>query len=158
MIGKKSFSVGLCTLGCKVSQYETEAVSEEFEREGFQLVPFTSVADVYVINTCTVTEESDRKSRQIIRRAIRKNPKAVVIVLGCYAQRASDEIAKIEGVSVVIGTQGKLDAVKVARSYLDGERDGVFVSAPSLLGAKFEKMCIHRAPRTRAYVKIEDLK
>ena len=156
MISSKVFSVGLTTLGCKVSQYETEAVAEKFESEGFSIVPFSSVADVYVINTCTVTEEGDRKSRQMIRRAVRKNPRAVVIVLGCYAQRASEEIAKIEGVSAVIGTQDKLSAVEHAKRLLVSEERRVFVSAPPLDGVPFEKMCIKRAPRTRAYVKIED--
>ena len=152
----RAYTVGLYTLGCKVSQYETEAIGEAFEREGFLTVAFSEVADVYVINTCTVTEESDRKSRQFIRRAVRKNPSAVVIVIGCYAQRAADEIAKIDGVSAVIGTQNKLSAVDIAKSYLSGEATGKTVSVGALEGAEFEKMCITRAPRTRAYVKIED--
>ena len=75
--------MGLYTLGCKVSQYETEAVGEEFERRGFEILPFDSSCDVYVINTCTVTAESDRKSRQFIRRAKKSNPDAVVLVMGC---------------------------------------------------------------------------
>ena len=75
------YKVGLYTLGCKVSQYETAAVGEEFERRGFLLCDFNTVCDVYVINTCTVTAESDRKSRQIIRRAIKNNPDAIVLVM-----------------------------------------------------------------------------
>lgn len=150
------YTVGLYTLGCKVSQYETEAIGEAFEREGFLSVPFSEKADVYVVNTCTVTEESDRKSRQFIRRAIRKNPEAVVIVIGCYAQRAAEELIKINGVSAVIGTQDKLSAVKIAKDFLENPtREGV-VSVGALDGAKFENMCITRASRTRVYVKIED--
>ena len=98
--------VGLYTLGCKVSQYEIEAIGEEFERRGFSVMPFDSVCDAYVINTCTVTAESDRKSRQIIRRAISRNPDAVVAVVGCYSQRAPEELLGIEGVDIVIGTDG----------------------------------------------------
>ena len=79
------YRVGLYTLGCKVSQYETEAVSEEFLRSGFDVAPFNERCDVYVINTCTVTAESDRKSRQFIRRAIKTNPDAIVMVMGCYS-------------------------------------------------------------------------
>jgi len=148
-------SVGLYTLGCKVSQYETEAIAERFVSRGFSVLPFTDVCDAYVVNTCTVTAESDRKSRQVIRRAIAKNPDAVVAVIGCYTQRAPIEVAGIEGVDVVLGKQDKLSVVDRVIERLDGEC-GQHVSAPSLDGAEFEPMCITRAPRTRAYVKIED--
>ena len=89
-------SVGILALGCKVSQYECEAVGEAFEREGFCLRPFSEVCDIYLVNTCTVTAESDRKSRQAIRRAIKKNPDALVMVSGCYSQSAPTEVAAIE--------------------------------------------------------------
>ena len=151
-------TVGLYTLGCKVSLYETEAVSEAFAREGFLLRPFDEVCDVYVINTCTVTAESDAKSRKYIRRAIRRNPDAIVIVIGCYSQRAPEEVAAIDGVSAVLGTQDKMCAVEIAKRLLGAgckaRRAELF--AGSLDGAEFEPMCIRYAPRTRAYVKIED--
>ena len=150
------YTVGLYTLGCKVSQYETEAVGEEFERCGFEMRPFSEACDVYVINTCTVTAESDRKSRQFIRRAIKKNPSAIVMAMGCYTQRAADEVAKIPGVRAVVGTENKLSLVEIAESMLRGERDGVYVSTTDVGKACFERMAITRAPRTRAYVKIED--
>ncbi len=150
------YTVGLYTLGCKVSLYETEAVAERFEQAGFTVLPFDEPCDVYVINTCTVTAESDAKSRKYIRRAIRKNPSAVVIVIGCYSQRAPTEVAAIEGVSAVIGTADKLSVVEVALRLIS-EREGVpLLLSGSLEGAIFEPMCITRAPRTRAYVKIED--
>ncbi len=148
--------VGLYTLGCKVSQYETEAIGEALEREGFELASFSDVCDAYVINTCTVTEESDRKSRQFIRRAIRRNPDAVVAVVGCYSQRAPEAIAKIDGVSLIVGTQGKLDTVKQIKALLDKKREAPICSVSPLSGADFERMKITKAPRTRAYVKIED--
>ena len=88
-------TVGLYTLGCKVSQYETEAIAEAFAKAGFTVLPYESVCDVYVINTCTVTAESDRKSRQIIRRAKKTNPDAVVCVTGCYAQTSPDKVAAV---------------------------------------------------------------
>ena len=154
------YSVGLYTLGCKVSQYETEAVREEFERRGFEIRDFADRCDVYVINTCTVTQESDRKSRQFIRRAIKTNPDATVLVMGCYSQRAPKEVFEIDGVSCVIGTEDKLSLVSVAEKKLSERERGVcperVMRTTDLKGACFEKMKITSAPRTRAYVKIED--
>ena len=149
-------TVGLYTLGCKVSLYETEAIAENFERRGFCVLPFEEACDVYVINTCTVTAESDAKSRKYIRRAVRRNPDAVVIVVGCYSQRAPEEVARIEGVDAVIGTQDKLSAVEVAERLLSEREASPLMLSGSLEGAGFEPMRITRAPRTRAYVKIED--
>ena len=114
-------SVGLYTLGCKVSLYETEAISEAFAEAGYKVCPFDAVCDVYVINTCTVTAESDAKSRKYIRRAIRKNPDAVVIVIGCYSQRSPDEVAAIEGVSAVLGTADKMKCVEIAQRMLNAK-------------------------------------
>ena len=154
------YSVGLYTLGCKVSQYETVAVGEEFERRGFEVRSFDEVCDVYVVNTCTVTAESDRKSRQFIRRAIKRNPDAIVMVMGCYSQRAKDEVSKIEGVSCVIGTENKLSLVSIAEKMLFDKAHGraceKYVSTTDVTKAAFEKMTVTKAPRTRAYVKIED--
>ena len=149
-------TVGLYTLGCKVSQYETEAISEEFIRRGFCVVPFDTEADAYVINTCTVTAESDRKSRQIIRRAISKNPDAVVAVIGCYSQRSPEEIANIDGVNIVFGTDKKLDVVGRVASFLEKKQEEKLIMVTDLEGVAFEPMRITCAPRTRAYVKIED--
>ena len=148
--------VGFYTLGCKVSQYETEAIAEEFERRGFLRAAFSDVCDAYIINTCTVTEESDRKSRQIIRRAIRKNPLAVVAVVGCYSQRSPSDIEKIDGVSVVIGTQDKMTVVDRVIERLENNSLGTHIANMSLDGCSFEPMAVTHAPRTRAYVKIED--
>ena len=149
-------TVGLYTLGCKVSQYETEAIGEAFEREGYEIRPFDTRCDAYVINTCTVTAESDRKSRQIVRRAIAKNPDAVVAVVGCYSQRAPEEILKIDGVSVVIGTDKKLDVVPRVIEMLDSRDSAPYCQVGSLDDVGFEPMTVTKAPRTRAYVKIED--
>ncbi len=152
--------VGLYTLGCKVSQYETEAVAEAFAARGFEVCDFDSANDIYIINTCTVTAESDRKSRQMIRRARKHSPDAGIVVLGCYSQRAPQELLAIDGVFAVIGTENKLSAVGLAEEYLaalaEGRvpRRGIYVTDVTV--ARFEPMCITRAPRTRAYVKIED--
>lgn len=148
------YSVGLTTLGCKVSQYETEALAEAFERCGFLLNDFSSVCDVYVINTCTVTAEADAKSRKAIRRARRTNPEAKILVMGCYSERAADEVIEA-GADYAVGTVGKMRLVETAEALLSGEvlpRTDIL----PLEGAGFERMEIKRAPRSRAYVKIED--
>ncbi len=151
-------TVGLYSLGCKVSQYETEAVAEQFEKYGYTVCPFDKKNDVYVINTCTVTKESDRKSRQIIRRAASNNPNAVIIVMGCYSQRSPEEVGKIEGVSAVIGTENKLSCPDIADQILKNRSNSTLpvVNTTDVFKADFEHMSITRAPRTRAYVKIED--
>lgn len=150
------YTVGLYTLGCKVSQYETEAIAEGFEKEGFEVLPFEEKNDVYVINTCTVTAESDRKSRQFIRRAVKANPNAVICAIGCYTQRAGGEVAAIEGVDIVIGTDNKMSVIKEALGMLKKRNREQTVSVSDLSGARFEPMTVKKAPRTRAYIKIED--
>lgn len=105
--------IGFCTLGCKVNQYETEAIKEIFINNGWKIGEFSDICDAYVINTCTVTHLSDRKSRQMIRRAYTKNKNAVIAVLGCFAQMSPKEVEKIEGVSIVIGTKNKLKAYEL---------------------------------------------
>ena len=149
-------SVGILALGCKVSQYECEAVGEAFEREGFCLRPFSEACDVYLVNTCTVTAESDRKSRQAIRRAIKKNPDALVMVSGCYSQSAPTEVAAIEGVGAVIGNHDKMSLPRIARQLIENRQTKPYILVSNIDEAPFEPMCITRAPRTRAYVKIED--
>ena len=148
------YTVGIYTLGCKVAQYESEAVGEAFQRLGFKVLDFNEPCDAYVINTCTVTAESDRKSRQVIRRAIKKNPEAVVAVVGCYSERSADDVMKINGLSIVQGTDGKLGVVKRVLDVLQSKSEGGIFKAP--LGEGFEKMEIHSNPRSRAYIKIED--
>ena len=147
-------TVGIYTLGCKVSQYESEAIGEEFLRRGYKLRDFSEKCDAYVVNTCTVTAESDRKSRQMIRRALKKNPLAVVAVVGCYSERAAEEIMTIEGVSLVQGTDGKLGVVDRVIALIEGGGSRGIFKCP--LGEAFEEMEINHAPRSRAYIKIED--
>lgn len=149
-------TVGLYTLGCKVSQYETEAIAEAFEQHGFSVLPYDAVCDVYVINTCTVTAESDRKSRQIIRRAIKKNPGAVVLVTGCYSQRSPGEVLAIPGVDAVYGSADKLKLADAADELLRGRNGAPLCHVTDIDSEPFERMKITGAPRTRAYVKIED--
>ena len=150
------YRVGFCSLGCKVSQYETEALAERFAAAGFAVSDFDSVCDVYVVNTCTVTLESDRKSRQMIRRAVRLNPSAVVLVTGCSSQLHPDEVAAIPGVSYVTGNERKMHLPDVALDLLAHPKAGARVEVSDLADAPYEAASITRAPRTRAFVKIED--
>ena len=146
--------VGLYTLGCKVSQYETEAIAEIFESRGYSICDFSETNDIYVINTCTVTAEADRKSRQVIRRAKRTNPDAIILVCGCYSQRSVDEVAAIDGVDAVIGSAGKTELVDIAEALIKKREQLIRVT--DINREPFEKMVITRGPRTRVYVKIED--
>lgn len=147
------YTISVHTLGCKVSQYESEAILEAALARGF--AEADGVCDVYVINTCTVTAEGDRKCRQLIRRLVKTAPTAKILVCGCYSQVAPEEIAAIAGVDYVCGTRDKLQIVDRAISLLQGEPIPK-IEVSTLDDAPFEKMCIARAPRTRAYVKIED--
>ena len=151
-------TVGIYTLGCKVNQYESEAIAECFTENGFSVQSPTLPCDVYVINTCTVTAESDRKARQFIRRAIHKNPSAFILVTGCFSQVSPAQVAKIEGVDCVFGNAQKLSVVDAALRLIQAQKKNpspeIVCPAPDAYG--FEKMAISRFDRTRAYVKIED--
>ena len=143
------------TLGCKVNQYETEAMRALFVRKGYTPVAFDEVADVYVINTCTVTNLGDRKSRQMIRRATRQNPDATVVVTGCYAQTAPDEVRAIEGVRLVLGTRHRDRVVELVESLADGE---CRVEVDTITHNRdFEALGVEvYHDRTRAFLKIQD--
>ncbi len=147
------YTMKVHTLGCKVSQYESEAILEAALARGFTEGDHT--ADVHIINTCTVTAEGDRKCRQMIRRLVKSAPHAKILVCGCYAQVAPEELAAIEGVDYISGTRDKLRLVDRAVALLAGENVPKIEVSP-LENAPFEPMCITHAPRTRAYVKIED--
>ena len=151
-------TVGIYTLGCKVNQYESQAVAEECERLGFSVISPAEVCDAYIINTCTVTAESDRKARQFIRRAISKNPAAAIVVMGCMSQTSPDSAAAIEGVDAVLGNTDKLSAAHIAweTANSNGKRTPPTVLTSDIDAAPFEKMSITAFERTRAYIKIED--
>ncbi len=150
-------TAAILTLGCKVNQYESEAMAEALAREGFTIRPTDEVCDVYIVNSCTVTAESDRKSRQAVRRLIKQNPEAVVIVTGCSVETAARLMADIQGVDAVVGNREKLKAVNYAlKFHLNGKPDQAVVDVPSLEDCEFEPMTITRFDRTRAYVKIQD--
>ena len=147
--------VALTTLGCKVNHYETEAMRELFVQDGWEIVEFSDLADVYVINTCTVTQTSDTKSRQMIARAHRMNPNALVVAVGCYAQTAPEAVASLEGVGLVIGTSGRKEIVLRVNDALASKSDEAYIS-PLYEMREFEPLSAVRDSRTRATLKIQD--
>ncbi|MBE6630070.1 MAG: tRNA (N(6)-L-threonylcarbamoyladenosine(37)-C(2))-methylthiotransferase MtaB [Ruminococcaceae bacterium] len=149
-------TVGILTLGCKVNQYESEAIAEEFERAGFFVGSPEERCDVYVINTCTVTAESDRKAGQLIRRVAGKNPDAPILVTGCFSQSHPARVAALPQVDYVCGNTDKLSVVRVARELLKKRAKPPLVRVDDVQSAPFEPMNITHFDRTRAYVKIED--
>lgn len=143
------------TLGCKVNQYETEAMAEMFKSSGYEITDFENYADVYVINTCTVTNMSDRKSRQIIRRAKKTNPDAIVAVTGCYAQTSPEDVKKIDGVNIVVGTKDRKNIVELTEA---ASADNCIDTVSDIMHTHdFEDLSIKTYQnRTRAYIKIQD--
>jgi len=148
-------TVAFCTLGCKVNQYETEAMTEMFVHSGYDIKNFEDVCDIYIINTCTVTGMSDKKSRQMIRRAKHNNPDSIVAVVGCYSQVSPEEVAKIEGVNLVIGTKERKNIVELVEKC---SKDKLITKVEDALkNREYEDIWVTTYDdRTRAYVKIED--
>ncbi len=148
--------VAFATLGCRVNQYETEAMVEKFIKEGYNSVPFEEYADVYVINTCTVTNMGDKKSRQMINRARRENEDAVIAVVGCYSQIAPEEVSKIQGVDVVLGTRNKSEIVYWVNRARE-ERKQVIEVQDVMRNKVFDELNIESYQnKTRAFLKIQD--
>ncbi len=167
-------SAAFCTLGCKVNQYETDAVEEKFIRAGFEIRPFTETADVYIINTCTVTNIADRKSRQMLHRAKKRNPHALIVALGCYAQVAESKLKEDAAVDLIVGTGDKDRIVELVKERLgcpdepapahDAQSavpaDDAQSAAPAeeaQRGREFSLITASgRQERSRAFIKIQD--
>lgn len=148
--------VAFATLGCRVNSYEAEAMTEKFIKEGYEVVSFDEFADVYVINTCTVTNTGDKKSRQHINRAKKKNKDAIVAVVGCYSQIAPEEVAAIEGVDIVLGTRNKGKIVYYVNKALM-EKNQIVEVNDVLKDKVFEELNISEyQDKTRAFLKIQD--
>lgn len=151
--------VAFHTLGCKVNQYETEALREEFISRGFIVVPEDTFADVYVINTCSVTNLADRKSRQYIRRMKKVNPESVVAVTGCYAQLKPQEVGEIEGVNIICGTNEKRNLPGYVLEFFDQKRHAtVCHRLPYEELTEYEETGVVESmeSRTRAYIKVQE--
>lgn len=148
--------VAFSTLGCRVNTYESEAMAEKFVREGYEVVDFNEKADVYVINTCSVTNMGDKKSRQIIGKARRLNEEAIIAAVGCYSQIAPGEVSSIEGVDVVLGTRNKGDIVYYVNKAKDEQKQQIEVGEV-LKNREFENLSIEDyQDKTRAFLKIQD--
>ena len=146
--------VAFYTLGCKVNLYETQAVLNMFKNKNYEIVPFDEIADIYIINTCTVTNMSASKSRKIIRSAIKKNKDAIIVVMGCYSQMDSDKVSSL-GVNIIVGTNERSKIVSLVEKYLDDKTNVNIVG--SIDDIPFEDMEVSFLEgKTRAFVKIED--
>ena len=146
--------VAFVSLGCKVNQYETNAMSQEFIKSGYEVVEFTDIADVYIVNTCTVTNIADRKSRQMLRRVKEIAPEAVVVATGCYAQVGKEELEKIEDIDLIIGNNEKKDIVEIIENYRN-EKNAIITD---VMHQKeyVEFGTTTYTEKTRAVVKIQD--
>lgn len=145
----------LHNLGCKVNAYETEAMQQMLEQAGYEIVPFAPGADVYVINTCTVTNIADRKSRQMLHKAKKMNPQAVVVAAGCYVQAAKADLEMDDAIDIVIGNNRKKDLVRILEEY-ERSREEEFVIDVNHT-SEYESLSISRtAEHTRAYIKVQD--
>ena len=146
----------LHNLGCKVHAYETEAMQQMLEDAGYEIVPFKEGADVYVINTCSVTNVADKKSRQMLHRAKKMNPSAVVVAAGCYVQAAGEELLKDEAVDIVVGNNRKQDLVSILDQYFAEHRGAENIIDIGKTG-EYEPLHIRKiSDHTRAFIKVQD--
>lgn len=150
--------VAFVTLGCKTNQYETDALMDIFYKNRYEVVDFDDFSDVYVINTCTVTNVSDKKSRQMIRRAKKSNPDGIVVVVGCYAQISPDEVSAIEDVDIVIGTDSRSSIISYIDDYVSGNTEKPYVIVEDIMKINvFEEMSVSNiTTHTRAFIKIQE--
>ncbi len=146
--------IAFYTLGCKVNTYDTESVWEVFKEAGYERVSFEEVSDVYIINTCTVTNQADSKSRKTTRHAVRKNENAVVVVMGCYAQVAPEELAKIDGVDIITGTKNRKEILQLVDQVVEERHQ---LNVVSKLTKVFDDLSVKSyTENTRAFLKIQD--
>ncbi len=150
-------TVALHTLGCKLNFSETSTIGNQFLNNGFKIVDFKEKADVYVFNTCSVTESAEKECRQLVRRVLRTNPNAFIAVTGCYAQLRPEEIAKIVGVDAVLGSNEKFKLFNLIDDFNKKDLTCIFTSPTEELGSEFGLAHSTDADnRTRAYFKIQD--
>ncbi|MBO5347506.1 MAG: MiaB/RimO family radical SAM methylthiotransferase [Lachnospiraceae bacterium] len=157
--------VALHNLGCKVNSYELDVIGQKLEEKGYSIVPFDEKADVYIINTCTVTNIADRKSRQMLHQAKKRNPEAVVVAVGCYVQTGKEQVLQDAGIDLAIGNNKKKDLVEILEAYLADKADTGCVDKTMYdtsvidINATYdyeEMQLTHTAEHTRAYIKVQD--
>lgn len=147
----------LHNLGCKVNAYELDAMQQMLEAAGYEIVPFAPGADVYVINTCTVTNIADRKSRQMLHKAKKMNPQAVVVAAGCYVQAAGEDLKKDEAIDIVIGNNKKQDLIQILEEHWNHQSESEYYIIDINHTNEYEELKIEKtAEHTRAYIKIQD--
>ena len=151
-------SVALHNLGCKVNGYEMDVMQQMLQEKGYNIVPFDEAADIYIVNTCTVTNIADRKSRQMLHRAKKNNPHAIVVAVGCYVQTGADAVKKDDAIDLAIGNNCKKDIVSVLEEYLrQRESETVTHIIDINHTGEYEEMKLTKtAEHTRAYIKIQD--
>lgn len=148
--------VAFHTLGCKLNFSETSTIGKQFVSKGFDVVDFKDSADVYVINTCTVTDNADKECRQIVRRALRNNPNAFIAVTGCYAQLKPGELSEIEGVDIILGTNEKFDIFSYADNFVKKELSCIHVTPTEEIESVHPAHSSEEDGRTRAFLKVQD--
>lgn len=147
--------VALHNLGCKVNSYETEVMQQNLKENGFLVVPFEQKADVYIINTCSVTNMADRKSRQMLHKAKKNNPESVVVAVGCYVQTREEEEILEDGVDLVIGNNKKKELISILNHYFDGLKEETVIDINHT--NEYEEMKLtDTTEHTRAYIKVQD--
>ena len=146
--------VSFYTLGCKLNFSETSTIAREFEKAGYARVEFEHTPDIYVINTCSVTDNADKKCRQLVKRALKVNPEAFVIIIGCYAQLKPDEIVRIPGVDLVLGANEKFNVLDHIES-LEKEGKGKAIYEP-IKSTKDFVPSFSLGDRTRTFLKVQD--
>lgn len=148
--------IAFCTLGCKVNQYETNAMMQKFVNSGYEIVGFHEFADVYIINTCTVTNMADKKSRQMLRRVKEINNNAVVVAVGCYVQVAEEDLEKIDEIDLILGNNEKLDIVKYVEEYISNNKKQYEASDVMHQNEFLDFGSITYTEKTRAVIKVQD--
>ena len=148
--------VAFITLGCKVNQYETNAMTQQFIEKGYKIVEHTEKADIYIVNTCTVTNMSDRKSRQMLRREKELNKDAIIVACGCYAQTAKEELEQMEEIDLVLGNNEKKDIVKYVEKYIESKLPETKTEDVMQQKEFIEFGDVIFTEKTRAVIKIQD--
>ena len=148
--------VAVCSLGCKVNQYEADSMMDILKKNGCEIVPFSQFADVYIVNTCSVTNMAERKSRQMLHRAKKKNPEAVIVAAGCYVQAAEEALAKDLGIDILIGNNCKKDVARILSEYYEDTSMHEVVIDINHTNEYEEMTLVKPNERCRAYVKVQD--
>ena len=158
-------NVALHNLGCKVNSYELDVIQQDLQKKGYTIVPFDTLADIYIINTCTVTNIADRKSRQMLHQAKKRNEEAIVVALGCYVQTGMEDVLKDSGIDLAIGNNKKKDTIAIIEEFMckryNGDEVSKTLNDSSIINInetyEYERMKLeHSAEHTRAYIKIQD--